>query len=139
MRGAAVVLMLFVLSGCSGDAEENLLSLPDRVLALCREDAWDDAWEFVADGFVARGITRAEARILVPRYLADSGYAPYVAHVTTDPDREGEEERTLSVIGVLCRGDPTKAKPRQIKPFRLEIEVRRDGDDWLAVSATVHH
>ncbi len=138
MKGAAAVLMLTVLSGCGGDAEENLLSLPDRVAELCREGAWDDAWDFVADEFEAHSIIRAQARVLVPRYLGESGYVPYVAYVTTDPDREGEDTRTLSVMGVLCRGDPTQAKPRQIRPFRLEIEVRRDGDDWLAVSATVH-
>ena len=80
------------------------------------------------------GITRAQARILVPKHLAGAG--PYVAQVT--PDREGDDERHLSVIGVLCRGDPEQANPRNLRPFRMEITVRRDGDDWLAVSATVH-
>lgn len=132
------LLLLLPLSACGGDAEENLLTLPHRVVELCREGEWDDAWDYVADDFTAHGVTAAQARMYIPKYLADSGYAPYVAHVTTDPGHEGEDERTVSVIGVLCRGDPALANPRHIKPFRLEIRVRRDGDDWLATSATVH-
>ena len=138
MKVAAVVVAVFALAGCGGDAENNLLGLPDRVAVLRREGAWDDAWDSVAAEFSAHGINRAQARMYVAKYLADSGYRPYVANVTTDPELEGEDERTLSVLGMLCRGDPNQAKPRHMKPFRLEIGVRRDGDDWLAVSATIH-
>ena len=137
MKAVGLVWMLAALSACSGDAQENLGSLPGRVIELIHAKDWGDVWDFCADEFTAHGISKGQCQVLIPRYLSDAGYLPYVAHVTTD-DQQGLDERTVTVVGVLCRGDPALANPRQIKPFRLEIRVRRDGDDWLATTATLH-
>lgn len=132
------VLASCLFAGCGGDAEENLQALPGKIVDLIRAGDWDDAWDYLADDFAAHGLTGPQIRALVPRHLEDAKLSPFVAHVFTRSEEEGDDERTLTVIGILCRGDPMDASPRQMRPFQAELRVRVDGDDWTIVSATVH-
>lgn len=121
------------VAGCGGDAEDNLRSLPDRMAALARDGEIDEAMEYVADDFQGGGITREQLGYFVRQYLGSR--KPFVVHVGVDAEEEGQDTRSLTILGVFGPANMDSAKAKSLRPFRVEARVRADGDDWLVVGA----
>ncbi len=120
--------------GCS-DPREDLERLPGEVAALFREGEIADALACLHPEFKIEGMGPTRTQQILLYQQGSDPIRPHVAAVILDPEEDGQNERSLVVIGVLPRGDPTKVSPRDLRPFRVEALARLVDGDWKILSA----
>jgi len=103
--------------------------------AAFRAGEIEDVIDHVHPEFRGAGLDRESLRGVLHRIFRAGLGIPYVALSTADEDEAGGKERTLVVLGLLTRGDPARARPRALRPFRIEARLVREDDKWLVVSA----
>jgi len=105
--------------------------------AAFREGHVDDVLDHVHASFRGEGLDRRALGGVLLQLHRSGAPAPYVASVLLEEDEEGADERQVTILGILARGDPARTAPRNLRAFRIKARLAWIDGAWLVMSATL--